>query len=92
MGINLKEVSPRARKLVLAIMAVMFASLLYGGLMFPDGPISPCKFGTGYCGKHGEVHSQADYESFRRWSIFMFVLWPSGMLGMIALSGKRKPK
>ena len=46
-------------------MAVMFASLLYGAVLYPDGPIRQCNFGSGYCGKHGEVHTLADYEAFR---------------------------
>jgi hypothetical protein len=90
MGINLTEVS--ARRLSRAVIVVMGAILFYGAYMYPDAPIRPCSIGivTTYCGKHGKTHSLADYEGERRWDVVMFIVWPIGMLSIIALSGKKQ--
>ena len=92
MGINLQRVSPRARKLMLAIATGMAATMLYGVVFYPDGPIHPCLTGTGYCGKHGEVRTLADYEAFRRWEIVLPLVWIGGLISIFSLSGDRTDK
>jgi hypothetical protein len=59
-----------------------------------NAPIRECNVGivTTYCGKHGKEHPLADYEAERRWSIAISVIWPIGMLWMIALSGEKQEK
>jgi len=90
MGINLREIAPKARTGMIAIFATMFAVLIYGAIFYPDAPIQECRAGTGYCGKHNEVRTAADYEAFKRWETGLLIVWPIGMLFLLILSSKKR--
>jgi hypothetical protein len=67
----------------------MIALFFYGVIMWPDAPIKEC--GAGYCGKHGLVHTAADYQSFKRWETALITVWPLGMVvGLYLRTRKRK--
>ena len=73
---------------------------LFSGI-FSDGPIQPCVpekhyaiafHPDGFCGKQGQPHTFADYQSYEFWSRVMLIGWPLGMGVLLILHfAGRKP-
>jgi len=70
----------RLRKIFSTIvMAYMILLFSYGLLRYPDAPIHPC--GTsGFCGKQGQPHTEADYRQFLVWDSLLAWTWMPGLL------------
>jgi hypothetical protein len=78
-----------ARYLILAIMLGLFATF---AVLYPDAPVSPCP--SGFCGKQGQVHTEADFRRFQMLETALFIVWPVGILGLFLLlraDRKRSP-
>jgi len=59
----------RAQRIVVA---VVLCILLYGVVMYPDGPIGPCGE-MAYCGKGGTPHSEAEFHAYKKWEITLLM-------------------
>lgn len=72
-------------------MFVLFMTLGYGLFNFTDAPISEClKSDTGYCGKAGQPHTLEEYNSYKKWEVFLFVIWPVGLTLLFLINKKLK--
>ena len=69
-----------ARLAMLAIMLGLFATF---AVLYPDAPVQPCP--TGYCGRQGQAHTEAEYQRFEALKTALFIVWPAGMLGLFIL-------
>jgi hypothetical protein len=77
----------RLRNVLAACIAISMILLLWGGaIRYPDAPIHPCP--TGYCGKHGQHHTEADYRLFRIWDTALWIYWPIAMCALFILNRK----
>lgn len=59
---------PAAKALLVACFAaglLAAATLIYGFISFPDGPIR--ETASAYAGKHGEPHTREDFEQYKLW-------------------------
>lgn len=67
----------------LAILAIMLGLLATFAVLYPDAPVQPCP--SGYCGRNGQAHTEADYQRFETFKTALFIVWPAGMLGLFIL-------
>ncbi|HTT99224.1 MAG TPA: hypothetical protein VMF58_14330 [Rhizomicrobium sp.] len=73
--------------IVVGISVFGFANLL----LFPDQPLGRCDGPGGYCGKHGEPHTAADFYRYRDSQMALFVAFAVGLIGLVIIEWK-KPK
>lgn len=94
----LSETSLRRRITVSTLMFLVFAYMLGGAVLFPDGPIRKCDTAApysatsqpnGYCGKRSQSHTQEDFRSFELWSAGFFGIVPIFLIGAAIVA--RKP-
>jgi hypothetical protein len=88
MGTKLNELEPWARIGLVVLSIVMIAIFFYGVIMWPDAPIKEC--GAGYCGKHSQAYTVADYRSFKRWETALFTVWPIGIVASLYLRTRKR--
>jgi len=67
----------------LAVLAIMLGLLATFAILYPDAPVQPCP--SGYCGRQGQAHSEAEYHRFETLKTALFIVWPVGMLGLFIL-------
>ena len=67
----------------LSIFAIMLGLLATTAVLYPDAPLQPCQ--TGYCGRQGQAHTEAEYRRFETLKTTLFIVWPAGMLGLFIL-------
>jgi len=67
------------------VVAAMTAVFLYGLIFYIDAPIKPC--GDLFCGKGGQPHTLAEYQSFRTWQGILIFTWAIGLPIHFVFSG-----
>lgn len=83
---------PVSKALLVACLVVVLlaaATLVYGFISFPDGPIRRTMMG--YAGKHGQPRTRQDYEQYKVWEKLVFASFGLALLtGFGAVVAERK--